>query len=81
MKRTYAQLKERARERVAEQLRKDIDALDGTARTMREVEEGMEAAEGLGLDLAPFTSALKARQREIAGRSKPAHHGRRRAAS
>lgn len=81
MKRTYEQLKARARERVAEQLRKDIAALDGTARTMREVQEGMQAAEGLGLDLRPFTSALEARQREVSGRAKPARHGHRRRAA
>ena len=79
MKRTYQQLKTRARERVAEQLHKDIAALDGSARARHEVEEGMEAARGLGLDLKPFTSALEARRQQIAGRPKPAPHGRRRA--
>jgi len=78
VKRTYEQLKGRARERVAEQLRRDIAGHDGSARARSEVQEGLDAARDLGIDVAPFERALASRLKEInTHQSRP---GRRRVA-
>lgn len=77
MKQTYEQMKAEARRRIARQLRKDIAAYDGTARTKAEVNEGLEAAKGIGPDTKPFERAFAARVRELAGHHGHGHHRRR----
>jgi hypothetical protein len=65
MKRTYEDLKERSRERVADKLHHVISEYDGSARCVREVLRGLVAAADLDLEIAPFVRELGKRARKF----------------
>ena len=67
MKRSYEDLKERSRQRVAEKLGRVIAAYDGGVRSVREVLRGLVAASDLDLDLRPFFRELGKRSRQRRG--------------
>jgi hypothetical protein len=77
VKTTYVDLKQRARERVAEKLRRAIAQHDGSSKAMREILRGLAAASDLAMDVTPFARELSKRL-EILEKREP---GRGRAAT
>ena len=63
MKKSYGELKDRSRQRVADKLRRVIAAYDGTTRSVRQVLRGLVAANDLDLDVGPFVRELSKRAR------------------
>lgn len=53
------------RERVSEQLRKDIAAYDGAPDAAKEILRGLAAARTMNIDLRPFEDALAERHRQL----------------
>jgi hypothetical protein len=75
MKRSYPELKERARQRVAENLHLVIAAHDGSAKAMREILRGLAAASDLDMDVTPFARELSKRLESL-DKDLPSKHGR-----
>lgn len=53
------------RERVSEQLRKDIAAYDGAPAAAKEILRGLAAARMMDIDLGPFEDALAEKHRRL----------------
>ena len=53
------------RERVSDQLRKDIAAYDGAPAAAKEILRGLAAARMMGIDLTPFEDALAETHRRL----------------
>lgn len=53
------------RERVSEQLKKDIDAYDGAPAAAKEILRGLAAARMMNIDLRPFEDALADKHRQL----------------
>ena len=53
------------RERVAEQLKKDIAAYDGAPAAAKEILRGLAAARMMSIDLGPFEDALADKHRRL----------------
>lgn len=53
------------RERVSEQLRKDIDAYDGAPAAAKKILRGLAAARMMNIDLRPFEDALADKHRQL----------------
>lgn len=53
------------RERVSEQLGKDIAAYDGTPAAAKEILRGLAAARMMNIDLGPFVDALAEKHRRM----------------
>jgi len=53
------------RERVSEQLRRDIGSYDGTPAAAKEILRGLAAARMMSIDLDPFMDALAEKQRRL----------------
>jgi hypothetical protein len=65
VKKSYGELKDRSRQRVAEKLRQVIAEYDGSARSVREILRGLVAANDLDLDVGPFVRELGKRARHV----------------
>jgi len=53
------------RERVSDQLRKDIAAYDGAPDAAKEILRGLAAARMMDIDLRPFEDALAEKHRQL----------------
>ncbi|HEY7375173.1 MAG TPA: hypothetical protein VIF57_23630 [Polyangia bacterium] len=53
------------RERVSEQLRKDIAAYDGAPAAAKEILRGLAAARMMNIDLGPFEDALAEKHQQL----------------
>lgn len=62
---TQAEMDDRIRGRVADQLRRDIAAYDGSPIAAKEILRGLAAARTMAIDLHPFEDALAERHRAL----------------
>jgi hypothetical protein len=63
--RTREEVDALVRERVSDQLRKDIAAYDGAPAAAKEILRGLAAARTMDIDLRPFEDALAEKHRHL----------------